>query len=745
MKTDQEKAGGKKRRAKKISLTTATTVVVFLVALVVYIITLAPIVTVEDSGEFIIGAYTLSVIHPPGYPLYCLLGKLFTLLPISSIAWRVNFMSAFFGALSVATLFLFVQQVTKHKQKILIGIVTSLSLAFSATLWSQSVVAEVNTLNLFVLLLGLLLIAMWGKKKDNIWLYLFVFIYGLSLTNHHIMLGMAPIYALYILFLDWRVIKKAKQMLLMIVLFIVPLSLYAYLPLRARANPIINWGSTDNWEGFVYHILRKEYGGSGLEHIFNASAWVNKTTHIIEYFTVRLPEQFSVWLLVLALVGLVYMWQKQKKVTIVLLAMFLMFSIGYSVLVVYLPINDYERQLIHIFYLPSYITVAYAIGWSVVGFVDLMERYVKKGLPWDKVAYLLLAVPVIICIMNYSNSNHHNDYYTYDYAKNILGAVEQDAVLLVQSDSLLRNFWYLQTIEDYRADVTTINYYSFYTNYWWDELAAKYEAERPLAVLSDTAEGQSDGERFTSYIDWFHAQGLPLYVENGSAIITSPHSYNTAYVQGYSYAMDNPTYDEIAAATINAYEQGEQWPVHNNLNVNLYKQNPFLGDLVLQEEFSLYSVALAYVYQGRYEEAEALLISMLENRPSLNENWEEYLEAGLISLQSIIREPESVDALFQYGWQRVWGLNNQHAMAGLAVLNKALEINSEHAESYLARSLAYYQLADFDQAYEDIKKGMEFEPLVKNDFLMFFQQAPSISSFEQQQQAQELVSKVQAL
>src|SRR5437762_3277993 len=76
------------------------------VILAVYVRTLAPTVAGGDSGELITAAYTLGVAHPPGYPLYTLLAKLFTLIPIGTIAWRVNLFSAVCGAGAATLIFL---------------------------------------------------------------------------------------------------------------------------------------------------------------------------------------------------------------------------------------------------------------------------------------------------------------------------------------------------------------------------------------------------------------------------------------------------------------------------------------------------------------------------------------------------------------------------------------------------------------------------------------------------------------
>ena len=69
-------------------------------ALALYIRTLAPSLLWGDSAEFQTLSYTLGMTHPSGYMTQIMLGKLFTYIPVGNIAYRVNLMSAFFGALA---------------------------------------------------------------------------------------------------------------------------------------------------------------------------------------------------------------------------------------------------------------------------------------------------------------------------------------------------------------------------------------------------------------------------------------------------------------------------------------------------------------------------------------------------------------------------------------------------------------------------------------------------------------------
>lgn len=149
----------------------------FLLSFGVYLKTLAPTVTWGDSGELITNAYTLGITHPSGHPIYCLLGRLFTLLPFGSVAYRVNLMSAFFASLTVVLVYLIVLKIkangptgqrangptgrpfTTH----IPAIAAALCFSFSKSLWSYALVAEIYTLKAFFLALLIFVLLKWKE------------------------------------------------------------------------------------------------------------------------------------------------------------------------------------------------------------------------------------------------------------------------------------------------------------------------------------------------------------------------------------------------------------------------------------------------------------------------------------------------------------------------------------------------------------------------------------------------------
>jgi tetratricopeptide (TPR) repeat protein len=189
----------------------------FLITLGVYAYTLAPTVTLEDSGELAVASDYLGVPHPPGYPIWSLVTWFFQLVfhwvkyyGQPNPAWSVGLSSAVFGALASALLALLVSRSgadilrsMKRTSEVLgfatenllgwaAGVAGGLLFAFSPVLWSQSVIVEVYALNAFFLVIILVFTYAWMcRPEENRLLYITAFLFGLGLTNHQSLLFIA--------------------------------------------------------------------------------------------------------------------------------------------------------------------------------------------------------------------------------------------------------------------------------------------------------------------------------------------------------------------------------------------------------------------------------------------------------------------------------------------------------------------------------------------------------------------------
>jgi len=189
---------------------------VFVVAFIVYAFSMADSVSFWDCGEFTACAYTLAVPHPPGSPLFLLLGRIFSLLPISSdIAVRVTYMSVLSSAFAVLFAYLIIVRLirmirgveTSVRDKIVAyggGVVGALSLAWSYSMWFNSVESEVYAMSQFFTHIVVWLILVWYEKADEPgnerWLLLIGYMMGLSTGVHLLNVLTLPAIALVMYF-----------------------------------------------------------------------------------------------------------------------------------------------------------------------------------------------------------------------------------------------------------------------------------------------------------------------------------------------------------------------------------------------------------------------------------------------------------------------------------------------------------------------------------------------------------------
>src|SRR6059058_5378322 len=275
--------------------------IVFLIALLLYSWTLAPTVTLTDSGELIVVARGLGIAHPPGVPLWIILAHLASLIPFGNIAVRINFSSALFAALACAMLTLTVAELTitasylatsKRRKKVGQQSKTAeesgparrlfaapaagagLLMAFSRTLWSYATITEVYALNTLLILVVFFLMVGWRRRiletqtaKDeqvtihDSWLYAAAFIFGLAMGVHHVTVGLTlPAVAAVVYRTQGLKFFRSRRLLYAALISIGALvAVYAYLPLAASRDPVMNWGNPRSLQEIWWHITGRQY------------------------------------------------------------------------------------------------------------------------------------------------------------------------------------------------------------------------------------------------------------------------------------------------------------------------------------------------------------------------------------------------------------------------------------------------------------------------------------------------------
>lgn len=220
---------------------------VFLASLALYTRTTCPTLGgAFDSEEFQHAAYTLAIAHATGYPLYLLVGKIFTtFVPIGNVAYRMNLLSAFITASAVVLVYLNALDLTRRH---IISLTTAVLFATNVAVWRQAGVASIGPLHLLLLNAILYTALRWQARRAP--LVSIAFLFGLGLSHHRTTL----LFALPIMLLVWldepNLLHRPRELARIALTAMLPLTLYLYLPIFGNQSP---WYS-NTLEGFLAQI-----------------------------------------------------------------------------------------------------------------------------------------------------------------------------------------------------------------------------------------------------------------------------------------------------------------------------------------------------------------------------------------------------------------------------------------------------------------------------------------------------------
>jgi hypothetical protein len=413
-------------------------------ALVVYTCTLYPDVPGGDAGELIGAVATGGVIHPPGYPLYAILGRAFLALPAGSIAWRLNLLSAVCDALAAGTLFVAVARWTESRWG---GLAAAASFAFAPVVWTYATVAEVFALNnLFVATL-LLLAVIYATTRDRRAAFAGAFAAGLALSNHHTILFVVAPLGAWLLWAGRRELLRPRPLGAMAALFVAGLSPYLVLASGGRAGAVVSWGETGSWTGFWTHVLRRDYGAlrvaggaGGAQPAATMAAWGSDLFRELAWYGAPL-----------ALAGLVLSIRREREralslavaaIPVVAVAVFGAFW-GLT------TADALHREILARFWQEPDIVCFVWCGWAVAALENAAPRLIAPI-----ASGALALVPLVL---NWRVLDHHASRVVRDYGAEILRVAPPNAVLLTKGDLITNTTRYLQLAEGVRPDVRVID------------------------------------------------------------------------------------------------------------------------------------------------------------------------------------------------------------------------------------------------------------------------------------------------
>lgn len=405
-------------------------------------------VITEDDSLFVLSSYFLGIEHPPGYPLFTLMGYLFSHLPLATVAYRVHLVSVLFGGLTCGLAWLCAKRLTGSS---VAAYLAAFALGASPVFWSQALIADVYTFNTFflvvIMLLGLRICPARGPlptvEEQGRLLGWMAFLFGLSLSNHWpLMLLVAPAF----LVLLWPVrILILRKLWLLLPLVLAGLLPYAWMVYRSwMPVPISFVGPLESVREVWAFISRQGY--AEVDHSLSAN-WLDHVK-FFRFMMGQLVLQFALVGTLLAIAGSAVQWRLVgRRVGAFLTIAFFMPSF---VLILLLGF-DYGRQSAHVFEvypLPSYVVAAL---WLALGFDWAVQRWALRPLQARLVA---AALGVLIAAVGARENLLADEDWVGAYARTMLEILPKDAVVVGQGEADLGPMAYLQMIEGERPDVT---------------------------------------------------------------------------------------------------------------------------------------------------------------------------------------------------------------------------------------------------------------------------------------------------
>lgn len=402
-----------------------------------YLLTVCPTVYLGDSGELTAAAFSIGIPHNSGYPLYVLIGKLFCLIPLGSIGFRMNLMSCFFGAGTVWMTYSLIERITRSKVGAAAG---ALILAFTPIVWLQTVSAEVYTLHGFFVILLFRVLWWWDEKRELLRMLILAVLTALSFGNHMQTVMLSPAVFFIILSGDKKYFTSPKRLGLITLFFVLPLLIYLLLPIRTLGGATIHWGDPDSLARFIAHVTGKAHRNA---YVFNKTAG--------EYL-LRLKEgvdlidaQFAA-LSIFAAWG---WWRLRSWRWKAFFALVVCFDFFYTV---FLNIISLE---ITPFNLPSTIALSALIGVAVadlIRFIESRSNVRRSVRNFVKLAFL--AAPVLLLFLNFDICDQSRNYTAYEQAVNVFRTTGHGDIVFVNGDNYVFPVAYARIAERMREDVT---------------------------------------------------------------------------------------------------------------------------------------------------------------------------------------------------------------------------------------------------------------------------------------------------
>lgn len=390
-----------------------------------YALTAPQTVQFGDTGELVTNSYLLRVPHPPGYPLYVLLYH----VPIKLLSFIGPFHAAslFTIALSLLWMSVLVLNFRRDIGFCLVGV-----LASSLLFWRYSILPDVFNLHVTFLVL-IFLVFLRPSLLERPWI---IFIIGLSITNHHTVLFVFPMFVFALLKGNVR-----KKIFWSALFGLLSFSLYFTL-LMFHPKDHGSWGNLHGFLDVINHFFRNDYGTLSLAgHLKQDETWI----------TFMIRRCFSdYWSLLLASFYLLWKHRSYIKVELSRLSVLILCLSSYLIVFAIagsISMNNFGETIFERFLLQPILIFFF----MVFIILDKMAENVPR--------WLLLCFTVNIglnLVLNFPQNDYRTNPSVEDYGLNVLNSLPSNSVLYIVGDAEAYSIYYLKNVLGVRPDVFQI-------------------------------------------------------------------------------------------------------------------------------------------------------------------------------------------------------------------------------------------------------------------------------------------------
>ncbi|MFC1849761.1 protein O-mannosyl-transferase family [candidate division CSSED10-310 bacterium] len=505
------------------SSTAAMVVFFFLLPLQLYLSTVAPGISEGDSAELIGTAHYLGVAHL-GYPFYAVLGKAIGLIvPVGSIAYRINLLSAI---LMSGTIWLLAHLARKTLQIPFPFIFGILLLSIIEPMWSQATSAEVYALHLFFTILWMAIIIRKNETAPDSGQRSIcaAFIVGLALAVHHYtVMWLLPYLLSRLRSPQKRIRFGLAPVSLIVVFFLLGASFFLYIPLRAIHGTPWNWNYADNWHNFMDLLTAASFRSEVMFSLGGDFLWLR-----LQGYLKQIMDQTGILVILFSFWGFFLLWRKNFSVTLLWLGF-----IGSDFLFC-LFLNEAPLEVTPFGLMTKTILIVLAtLAFSNLGI--LIEN--RAGRAWYGVfIFLYILYLTSAFFRSWDEIPKRNNFFTHHFSFNAATSLTAGDRLICEKDEIFP-FLYSQTVEhDFHQNII-LHYLCFpIPNSWYRRYLNDLYPDFRYFQQGRRLDHPTPSSPLLAIITMFKVTPRPVYVTFPD-LIQFPHHVRIS-MQGLLYKLN---------------------------------------------------------------------------------------------------------------------------------------------------------------------------------------------------------------